>query len=174
MLLKDNRTGKKAVYDTFLEVEEGNLKTRFIFTAKNSKKYCPYGAYNENLYEGDVCEVFIGKQSEYYELEVSPKGTGFFALIKNEGSGKFFLKEKLPAIGVCFYSEETADGYKAVIETENKLIYSLCGGEPVRFNAFRIDTDGGDLPEKHLFALNPTLSGTFHKSESFIRLHNIK
>ena len=33
-----------------------------------------------------------------------------------------------------------------------------------------IETDNG-ISEKHLFALNPTLSNTFHKKEYFIKLH---
>ena len=33
-----------------------------------------------------------------------------------------------------------------------------------KLNAFRIETDGERL-EKHLFALNPTLCNSFHKSE---------
>ena len=34
----------------------------------------------------------------------------------------------------------------------------------IKFNAFRIDTDGGK-ENAHLFALHPTLCKTFHKKE---------
>ena len=43
------------------------------------------------------------------------------------------------------------------------------GDGEIYFNAYRIETDGGE-PEKHLFALNPTMQPKFHVPSKFLWL----
>lgn len=171
MHLKNNITGEKANYVTAFYSERKNGKTVFRFSAENSRLYCPYKQNNQPLYEGDVCEVFIGRRDAYYEIEVSPEGNCFFAMIKNDGNGKFHPEKFLDCRDIEYSAEKTDAGYNVTIGVPDAIILSLCGDGEILFNAFRIETDGGEK-EKYLYALSPTLCGTFHLSEAFIRLQN--
>ena len=76
-LLKENLTGNPAKFETKLHISETEKDYVFFFEAKDSTFYCPYKGYNENHFEGDVCEVFIGNADtprEYYEIEITPDG----------------------------------------------------------------------------------------------------
>ena len=169
MYLKNNVTGDSANYVTEFSTERKNGKTIFRFSAKNSLCYCPYNQNNKPLYDGDVCEIFIGRRDEYYEIEVSPDGNGFFALIKNDGNGRFAMEKFLDCEDIVFSAKKTDGGYEVSIELDDELVSRLCCDGEVLFNAFRIETDGGEK-EKYLYALSPTLCGSFHRGEAFVKL----
>ena len=169
LTLKDNRTGEEAVYKTTVEVTIDDKYLNFFFDCKSSKFYSAYEGYNTNIYEGDVCEAFVctdGSRQIYYEIEVAPNNSVFFKRIENFGDGVKNAYD-MPNVIVSFV-EIDGDDYTVNFSVPLQDIgYSKEKG--ILFNAYRIDTDGGAMG-KHLFAANPTMSGTFHKPEFFIEL----
>lgn len=163
MLLKENITGSEACYKTEFKFKKCCKYLCFIFKAHHSALDSYSNKYNDELYRGSVCELFIkcGKENHYYEIEVAPNGATFLADIENI-NGNFhgdLIKD-------CFI--KTSAKIKNDTYTVRILIpKSSIKSSKIEFNAFRIETDG-ERPEKHLFALHPTLCNSFHKIE-FIR-----
>ena len=90
----------------------------------------------------------------------------FFKRIENFGDGVKNAYD-MPNVIVSFV-EIDGDDYTVNFSVPLQDIgYSKEKG--ILFNAYRIDTDGGEMG-KHLFAASPTMSGTFHKPEFFIEL----
>ena len=169
-VLKDNRTGGEAIYKTTVEVTIDDKYINFYFDAKTSKLYSAYEGYNTNIYEGDVCEAFIctdGSRNIYYEIEISPNNSIFFKRVENYGDDN---RKSYAMLNTITSSVEiNGEDYIAQFSIPLKDIgYDKEIG--ILFNAYRIDTDGGVKRDGHLFAVNPTLSGTFHKPEFFIEL----
>lgn len=162
--LKENVTGGETQFTTLLDYSRVGNNLRFHFSCENSKLFSAYSEDNEPIYCGDVCEVFLsvdGKLNEYFEIEVAPNGTVFFAKILNDNGLKATFLKKNFKTSVTL----TEKGY----DVEIVIPYSSLGaGEhPIYFNAFRIETEGG-IPDKNLLALSPTLKTTFHVPEKFI------
>jgi len=160
MKLLDNITGKEACYKTNFHFHNGKKTLNFKFICYSSKLFSYSNKYNDELYHGDVCEVFInyGKDNHYYEIEVAPNGTIFLADIENNGTN---FKGTL--IEQCFikaFSVIKRNKYIVTINVPRDYIKT----DKVAFNAFRIDTDGG-IENAHLFAFHPTMCNTFHKKE---------
>ena len=86
----------------------------------------------------------------------------FFAKIKNqEGLHVTYLPKQISTA-----VEITKEGYNVEII----IPFTLIGEEKLlRFNAFRIETEGG-IENKNLLALSPTLCERFHCPEKFILL----
>lgn len=160
MLLKENITGQKACYKTKFKYRRCYKYLYFSFKAYHSTFNSYSGKYNDELYKADVCELFIkyGKENHYYEIEVAPNGATFLADIENiDGNFKGTLIDK------CFVKT------KAKIAKDHYIVRILVPRhyiktKKIEFNAFRIETDG-IKPEAHLFALHPTMCGSFHKPE---------
>ena len=112
-------------------------------------------------------------RGKYYEIEVSPENGKMLALMRylgTDGEGKVKLDIGFIDESKCFFRSSvtrTSDGYVAVI-TINKDEAGL-NGDGVYFNAYRLETDGGEQ-EKHLFALNPTMCGKFHVPSKYVYL----
>ena len=112
-------------------------------------------------------------RGKYYEIEVSPENGKMLALMRylgTDGEGKVKLDIGFIDESKCFFRSSvtrTSDGYVAVI-TINKNEAGL-NGDGVYFNAYRLETDGGEQ-EKHLFALNPTMCGKFHVPSKYVYL----
>lgn len=175
-LMKDNRDGSEAVYETSVGISETDTEITFAFDAKHSGFYCPYHEYNEIHSCGDAVEVLIGTDPErgkYYEIEVSPENGKMLALMRylgTDGEGKVKLDIGFIDESKCFFRSSvtrTSNGYVAVI-TINKDEAGL-SGDGVYFNAYRLETDGGEQ-EKHLFAINPTMCGKFHVPSKYVYL----
>ena len=175
MLLRNCENGEKAVYNTYLTVTHNEKTVSFKFVCENSKLFCAHKGYNKFHCDGDVCEIFIGSDSErksYYEIELSPAGDLFLGKITylgwNAEIGAPILDLKY--IDDCFVKSEvkpTENGYEATITVNTDDIKT--GNGKIFFNAFRIETDGGER-EKHLFALSPTMRRKFHAPEYFFYL----
>lgn len=171
-LLKENLTGNPASFETKLHISETEKEFVFFFEAKDSTFYCPYKGYNERHFEGDVCEIFIGNADtprEYYEMEITPEGAIFLAKIYNNSTETTksivitpIENELLQVETQRFEKDYTV---KIAINKE-KLNVPL---EKIAFNAFRIETEG-IKPDLHLFCLNPTKVGNFHKLGYFVML----
>ncbi len=172
--LRDCPTGGSACYPTALEIIREAGQLRFRFTADHAAFFCPHGGYNENHYEGDVCEVFIGTgpdRHQYYEIEVTPDNALFLAKVTYQGK----KENGDPITRLDMIPEESCFVRSAVEKSDNRYVAEIIidldklGREDLFFNAYRIETDGGER-DKHLFALNPTLEPRFHVPERFIAL----
>jgi hypothetical protein len=163
--LRENVTGEQTPFTTILNYSRVGNNLHFKFTCENSKLFSAYSGYNEPIYRGDVCEVFLctGEDlREYYEIEVAPNGTVFFAKIFNDnGLRTSFLEQAFTA-----NVEITEVGYNVEIVIPCEAV-GVKDGTPIRFNAFRIETEGGE-ENKNLLALSPTLVPRFHVPEKFI------
>jgi len=168
--LVDAETGNKAVYDTVFTATEEENKYVFTYMCSNCLYHTPYTAYNDKHYLGDVCELFIGKREGYYEIEVSPNGSVFFAELQFDlakGTRKAtYLDKSLCDKYLCTEATHTEKGYQVVIEIDKALFTDY---EEIFYNAYRIETDGGTA-EKYLFALFPTSCRSFHTPSSFQKL----
>ncbi|MBR2336898.1 MAG: carbohydrate-binding family 9-like protein [Clostridia bacterium] len=168
--LKDNVTGEQSPISTILHYFRIGNNLHFKFICEDSKLFSAYSGYNEPIYKGDVCEVFLctGEDiREYYEIEVAPNGASFFAKILNDNGLRVNFLEKSFESKV----EITEKGYNVEITVPCEAI-GVKDGVQIRFNAFRIETDGG-VPERHLLALSPTLTASFHVPERFILFETI-
>ncbi len=165
--LKNTYTGEQTPFKTVLEYGRYEGGTYFNFDCENSALFSAYDKDNEPIYKGDVVELFIctsGDRRKYYEIEVAPNGTTFFAKILNENGLHAEMLDR------AFDSKviKIDGGYRVEIRIPDKAICLNLHGETV-FNAYRIETEGG-TPEKNLLALNPTLCGSFHMPQFFIPL----
>ncbi len=169
--LKNCRDGSPATYRTTVEITEQDDNLIFRFEAEHTSFYCPYDSYNCIHSEGDACEVLIGSdpaRRSYYEIEISARGELMLALMTNHGVDE--KGEPILDIGFvedCFvqgHVEQTETGYIATVSFDRKRI--LSGEGEVYFNAYRLETDGGEM-DKHLFALIPTMRPKFHAPTYF-------
>jgi len=165
--LLDNITGERAIYTTKfkMNIKDDKLIVKFVATNCSMNSYSD--KYNDPIYNGDVCELFlaVGKKDKYWEFEVAPNKTMFFAEITNAGGDIEVNKiEKNPAKLKSFRLFKTVY-HTITFKLDDLQIKDI---DDIEFNAFRIETDGVK-PDKHLFALFPTCSGSFHKRRAFER-----
>lgn len=161
ILLLDNRTGR--------QIEP---KTSFTYTKKNNHLFFQFIAYdsslnsysnndNDELYKGDVVEIFLDLGDDfYYEFEVAPAGATFIAKIIN-GTPLFIKKD-------FFKSKVTIDGqtYKVNMAIDLDKYKQI---KHIKFNAFRIETKG--IRQNYILqALSPTLTDSFHVRNKFVEL----
>ena len=169
--LKNCRTGEKACYPTTVTVEDFGDRIRFFFEGEHSSYYCPYRGYNKIHSDGDIFEILIGSDPNreyYYEIQVNPQNDFFLAKMHYGGTDEKGLPVLTPNfVRECFLqggAEKTKNGFRAVITLAKKDI--LTGEGEIYFNAYRIETDGGET-DKHLFALFPTMQSKFHVPTSY-------
>lgn len=160
--LLDNLTGKIGTPQTDFSYErKGNLLS-FCFEAYESSLNSFSNIDNDQLYKGDVVEIFLDLGDDfYYEFEVAPNGATFVAKILNREitfTENNFFKSKTYIKG---------DMYQVYMMVD---ISKLKHNGKIRFNAFRIETKG-IKSEYILQALSPTLCETFHVREKFIDLN---
>ena len=173
--LKETEKGGKADYPTAVEILEKDGILTFNFTCEHTKCFCPFeGKYNELHSDGDVCEIFIGsdpERFEYYEMELSPKGDFMLARMRYNGDDEQGIPIlDLNYVDECFVKTSaslTENGYVCSMEFAIKDI--LTGDGDIFFNCYRIETDGG-TPNRHLFALNPTMRRRFHTPKYYVSL----
>ena len=176
-VLKNCINGNVAVYKTELEVYENDSRLTFIFDAENSSGFCCEPGYNNIHSLGDVCEILIGtdkNRSVYYEIEINPEGDLMIAKMTNRGvdsEGRPILDiDFVPESFIDAKTENTDNGDRAFL-TFNQADVNTGEGD-IYFNASRIETDGGE-PEKHLFAMHPTMQPRFHVPSSFVLLNDV-
>ena len=157
--LLDNRTGKEILPETLVAYKKDNNVLFFEFIAKDSSLNSYSNKDNDEIWRGDVVEVFLDLGDDfYYEFEVAPNGTTFVAKIVN---GKpLFIKNDF------FKSEAVINGndYKVNMAID---LSKFDNPKFIKFNAFRIETKG--IKQDYILqALSPTMSDTFHKRDKFI------
>lgn len=169
--LKNCRDGSTATYKTTVDISVKAGVITFTFDAENTEFYCPYSGYNKIHSEGDACEVLIGSDPErkvYYEIEISPRNDLMVAEMVNHGfDGNNEPILDIHFVDTCFVTSEVQkrkNGYTATVSFPSDKI--LSGDGEIYFNAYRLETDGGEM-DKHLFALNPTMLPKFHAPKYF-------
>ena len=158
--LKNNFNGKVGKPKTRFKVKRIENSLIFFFQAEQSSLYSYSNKDNDDIWKGCAVVVFLDLGDDfYYEFEVAPNGATFVATIKDR---------KITFIDNDFFHADVEiknDEYFAIMYVDlNKLNIS----SDIKFNAFRIEMEEGQ--DQQLFALNPTLCGTFHVREKFIKL----
>lgn len=169
MELKENITGQKAIYKTEVDIKINGEYLEVNYASHHPSMNSYSNIYNDAIYNADAVEIFLTTKEDdryYYEIEVAPNNTVFLAEIYNDGNS---FKGTL--IDKCFV--KTSSKEENGVWLVNMLIpLKEVGYDPkigIKYNLFRIETDG-EKPNKHLFSLSPTLCGSFHKKEAFIKL----
>ena len=162
LILKDNRTGLDSLVKTEFSIKQEGKRLFCLFNAFDSSLSSYGDKDNDELYHGDVVEIFIdvGEKDSYLEIEVAPNGAIFVANVTNS---------KVNFIDNTFVKS------KVNIERNNYFVsleIDLSGFniiKPIYYNAFRIETKG--IKENYILqALAPTLCETFHVRDKFIVL----
>lgn len=162
MILRDNITGLQSSVKTEFSIEQKGKHLICLFKAYDSSLTCHGDKDNDELYRGDVVEVFldIGEPNSYLEIEVAPNGKKFVANIINKEIhfiDNNFVKSKV---------EIQNNDYFVTIDIDLTKLNIL---KPIRYNAYRIETKG--IKENYLLlAASPTMCDTFHVRDSFIDL----
>ena len=160
-VLLDNRTGKESSAKTELFLHRRNNHLLCQFIAYNSSLNSYSEKDNDELYKGNVVEIFldVNEKDSYLEIEVAPNGAKFVANIVN---GKInFINNKF----VKTTSLIEGNTYKVNLDI-NLSKYDF---EKIKFNAFRIETK--KIKQDYILeALFPTLSNTFHDRSKFKNL----
>ena len=162
MILKDNITGLESPIKTEFFIKQEGKTLSCSFNAYNSSLNSYSDKDNDELYLGDVVEIFIdvGEKDSYLEIEVAPNGAKFVANIVNRKIifiDNSFVKTKV---------DVKDDSYFVSLEID---LSRFNINRPIEYNAFRIETKG--IKENYiLLAASPTLCGTFHVRNKFIHL----
>ena len=162
MILRDNITGLESSVKTEFSIEQKGKHLICLFKAYDSSLTSHGNKDNDELYRGDVVEVFldIGEPNSYFEIEVAPNGKKFVANIINKEIhfiDNNFVKSKV---------EIQNNDYFVTIDIDLTKLNIL---KPIRYNAYRIETKG--IKENYLLlAASPTMCDTFHVRDSFIDL----
>lgn len=160
--LLDNRSGKEVEPKTLLSVNRINDTLIFEFEVYDSSLNSFSNVDNDELYNGDVVEVFLDLGDEfYYEFEVAPNGANFVAKIIN-GTPVFINND--------FFSSSSSIKDDSYFVTMKIDLSKLGNNKKIRYNAFRIETKRIET-NYILEALSPTLSNTFHVRDKFIELN---
>lgn len=160
--LLDNRSGKEVEPKTLLSVNRIKDALIFEFEAYDSSLNSFSNIDNDELYNGDVVEVFLDLGDEfYYEFEVAPNGANFVAKIIN-GTPVFINND--------FFSSSSSIKDDSYFVTMKIDLSKLSNNKKIRYNAFRIETKRIET-NYILEALSPTLSNTFHVRDKFIELN---
>lgn len=160
--LLDNRSGKEVEPKTLLSVNRINDTLIFEFSAYDSSLNSFSNIDNDELYNGDVVEVFLDLGDEfYYEFEVAPNGASFVAKIVN-GTPVFINND--------FFAPSSFIKDNSYFVTMKIDLSELGNNKKIRYNAFRIETKRIET-NYILEALSSTLSNTFHVRDKFIELN---
>lgn len=160
--LLDNRSEKEVEPKTLLSVNRIDDTLIFEFSAYDSSLNSFSNIDNDELYNGDVVEVFLDLGDEfYYEFEVAPNGASFVAKIVN-GTPVFINND--------FFAPSSSIKDNSYFVTMKIDLSELGNNKKIRYNAFRIETKRIET-NYILEALSPTLSNTFHVRDKFIELN---
>ena len=150
----------------------------FLFSAADDHIHATYHHRDEPLYEQDVVEVFLAPEAltRYYELEVSPHGTIFDAVIDSPDGDRATMRADVAwnCAGLVAAVRKVIESSGAMsIDTLIRVPFASlgrsipAGGETWRANFFRIDrhAEHGD----EFSAWQPTMKepADFHVPAAF-------
>lgn len=161
--LLDNRTGKKILPETYVSYKVEGDFLLVDFSAYDSSLNSFSHVNNDQLYRGDVVEVFLDLGDEfYYELEVAPNGATFVAKIIDKTPifiNDDFFKSEVKVVGNDYFVKMSIN------------LAKLGRFETLKMNAFRIETRG-IRTDYILQALSPTMTNTFHVRDKFFEIES--
>lgn len=165
--LRENVTGQAHAGCRFV-FAFGADSLRFCFDVCDDEIVSPFERDNDDLWQGDAVEVFLapdGDLTRYAELEVSPFGLRFYGEIADVTEQGHSLVKRPPPFTAR--AERTEEGYRVTIDLP---LSALAGFDrrKMKLNAFRLDkrADGA----QRLYALHPTLCGSFHRPAFFVNV----
>ena len=138
----------------------------FCFDVRDEDIISPFTQDNEDLWRADAVEVFLspnGDLHNYKEIEVSPFGMRFYGDIYNSDGKTAALTKKTPAYQA--WAEQTDGGYSVKIVIGYDSLEGFDRAK-MKLNAYRLDKKQSG--EQLLYALNPTMCGSFHRPQYFI------
>ena len=159
--LSNNLTGETVNKKTEFEIKNNDNILDVHFSCFDSYLFSFSDKDNGELYYGCVVEIFVqlDDQDSYLEIEVSPNNKTFVASILNRNIT--FIDNSFVKSNVIIKD----NNYFVDIRIDlNKF-----NPKKIKYNAFRIERKD-DTSEYELFALSPTLCGTFHVKDKFIDL----
>lgn len=172
--LKNCRTGEPAAHVSTVDITKDGNTVTFFFHSEDTQYYCPNHYYNGIHSAGDAVEILIGTdpaRKYYYEIEMSSKGLLMLARMTNHG----LSADGDPILDVGFVDDCFIKGEYVKLENgyDCRLSFNLSdintGDGEVYFNAFRLETEGGEI-NKYLYALSPTYVPKFHITDKFLWL----
>lgn len=124
---------------------------------------------DDPIYEEDVVEVFLdetGDGARYLELELSPRGVIFDAIIDNDGQGSISVDTAWDAEGLYTSCAEEASVRVYVIGVPfANFAAPPTRGTSWRWNAYRIDAEPDG--QRHYWAWSPTGAVDYHVPRRF-------
>ena len=132
-----------------------------------------FGGYRAEDVEAFIDEVQLSYDTLLRENAELVKKLEVLAAKLEEYQGE---EDGRPRLGLnfvddCFITstaEKTENGYKATFRFPREKI--LTGDGEVFFNAYRLETDGGEEMNKRLFSLNPVMRTWFHTPDKYVKL----
>jgi hypothetical protein len=157
-----------------LSGETAPNSTRFKFAKDGENFYalfrCAYQdlpkdispKHGNRVYRGECVELFIGDKERYFELDVSPYGVTFWALVLSDDTGEPQFIEQTDG----FFAKATFfdGGYDVVLTVP---FSSLKQFDNLYANAFRVENTGDDRVSQSLF---PTGCKFHHVPSVFKRI----
>ena len=120
------------------------------------------GLYGNRVFRGECVELFLGGKKEYLELDVSPFGNRFYALIRQEGEEHSAEELPLPVTTTEKWYNGCYEVVYRIPKEELSRFDELC------FNAFRVE--GVYHKERFSRAAFATNRPEHHVPESFGKL----
>ncbi|MGI6713841.1 MAG: hypothetical protein ACOX3K_02130 [Bacilli bacterium] len=159
-LLQDSRTGGEPQVKTLVSFRREADVLIYKIKAFDSSLNSYSEIDNDELYRGDVVEVFLdlGDPDFYYEFEVAPNGATFVA--KKYHDHLEFIKKDF------FFAKSKIEGDDYEVEIRIDLT-AFADYQNIKHNVYRIETKG--IKSNYiLLALEPTLCDNFHVRNKFI------
>jgi hypothetical protein len=177
--LRDVVTGEAPRQATQVRVAWTGDALRFLFEAEDRRVASPFTEHDAPLHEAEVCEVFLdpyGHGRVYYEVQVSPRGVLFDAVVLNRrddpsaprdqdtltGWDPPGLRAVVEVDGALDPDRDAARGWRAALEVPLAALGPVepaAPGREWRLGLFRIDRhpDGDEYQ-----AWSPTGAVDFH------------
>lgn len=162
MILRDNITGLQSPVKTEFSIKQKGKHLICLFKAYDSSLTSHGDNDNDELYRGDVVEIFldIGNPNSYLEIEIAPNGKKFVASI---------IDKEIHFIDNSFVESKVEVQNSNYFVTIDIDLSKFDVRKPIKYNAYRIETKG--IKENYLLlAVSPTMCDSFHVRDSFIRL----
>lgn len=166
VVLRDNSGGDGIGGKATLWRTENAIKVLFCAVDNDIISYGK--KYNEPLWKGDTVEIFLtlGRRNRYLELEVNPDGAGYATFVENR-NGEFEL-EFIDEPPFKWEARRTEYGYECSFEIPFSTLKAIGFDEKeAYFNLYMQDYTAGGL---RLYAMAPTMCGSFHRPEAFVKL----
>lgn len=165
--LSENLTGGESGQQTLITYYHKDGKLVFVFDCDEDAPISYGDKDNDKIYKGDVVEVMItlGSRERYLEVSVNPSELKYVAIVDNRDGELTITPIAENPVETELIPTET--GYIAKIILPKAWLEELGRTADTSYiNFYRQDFNAvGDL---RMYALSPTRTASFHKSEAFV------